>query len=65
MSTPAPNAITEAATRCGTRANQATSAPSTRAPPAARPQSPAWSQIGTAQAPARVAAYGSWVTQRD
>src|SRR3954447_5925585 len=45
--TPAPNAITAATTCCGTRTNQATSAPTTSAPPAINPQAPACNQIGT------------------
>src|SRR5215212_5768797 len=44
--TPAPNAITEATTLGGTLVNQATAAPTTRAPPASRPQNPASAQMG-------------------
>src|SRR3954471_10885941 len=47
MSTPAPKDITDATTGRGTRTNQATSAPTTSAPPASNPHRPAWSQIGT------------------
>ena len=48
-STPAPKAITDATTGRGTRTNHATSAPTTSAPPASSPQSPASSQTGIAQ----------------
>lgn len=47
MSTPDPKAITEATTTLGTRANQATAAPMTSAPPPSSPHSPASSQVGT------------------
>src|SRR4051794_19616322 len=46
IKTPAPNAITLATTGRGTSTNQAISAPTTRAPPARTPHSPACTQIG-------------------
>ena len=46
MSTPDPNAMTDATTFGGTAATQAIRAPMTSAPPPSRPQSPASSQVG-------------------
>ena len=47
ISTPDPNAMTEATTVRGTSTNHAKSEPTTRAEPARSPQPPACSQIGT------------------
>src|SRR3954452_16846631 len=46
MSTPEPNAMTEATILGGTAMNQAMRAPMTSAPPPSRPHSPASSQVG-------------------
>jgi hypothetical protein len=46
ISTPAPNAMTAAITRCGSLTNAPIAAPSTRADPLSRPHRPAWMTRG-------------------